>query len=461
MRTKALLAFTFALFIFAFLSCDDDLSSVGLSIRPDGDEIDVGTDTLIIKAETVSFKDSVYARTIYGMLGEYIDPIFGKIKSDYLCEFYCPEDHGFVDNVISIDSVFLRTQFTTFMGDSIAPMGVSIYEVTSPLKPFFFTSTDPTKYCDMKNVLGQSMFSIQDLQDTIYSGITIRSLATRLDLNLGKKLYQEWIDSDGKTFENTDELKKFFKGVYVTTTFGSGTLISTDLTDFTIYYTANIKNVAETADSAVVRTFRLEVNSGVIQMNRISNSIPESLYTDKDTKTYLKTPAGLYTQINIPLREIMKNGTNKSINAANLTIKGYTEEEEKYKYTRPDYLFVINKDSLHNFFFNNKKPDYVTNFIVQRSTYVYNAYNLGYNSYAEGNLTSAINHYVKHYKDKAITEVPEYLNYLLIPVSVGTTSSGALSGVYNIMAPTSAILRTDEDNMKMSIIYSQYDINKK
>ena len=458
MKIKTLLSLAIAFFAIVFIACDDDLNSVGNSIQPDGDGIFVGADTVIIKAETISFKDSVYAHTVYGLLGEYVDPIFGKIKSDYLSEFYCPTDAEstlFKDNVKSIDSVFLDTEFTYFTGDSISPMGLSVYEVTSPLKAFFFTSIDPTKYCDMKKVLGQSIFSIQDVPDTVISKTRIRTIKTKLDIALGERFYKKWKDTNGEAFKNSDELKKFFKGVYVTTTFGSGSLINVDYTELNIKYTYNIRNKANTADSAAVGIFRLPVTPEVIQMNHVKNDIPSNLFLDKDTKTYMTTPAGLYTQISIPLDQIRKKaGTGRVINAANFKIKGFTEEEEKSNLLRPTSLLLINKDSLKNFFFEKKLQDNRTSFIISR--------NAKTNSYDFGNIASIINHYADHYKN--METLPD-LNYVIIPVMTTTFKNSnnvtVISDIYNQMFPTSAILRSDPKNMKMSIIFTQYNDNTK
>ena len=460
MKIKTLLSLAIAVSALFFNACDDNLGSLGNSIQPEGDDILVGADTVTLKAETVSFKDSVYARTMFGMLGEYVDPIFGKIKSDYLCEFFYPKDSNvkpFKDNVISVDSVFFNTGFVSFTGDSVSPMGLSIYEATSPLKPFFFTSIDPTNYCNMQEILGQSIFAIQNVPDTIDKGY--KTIKTRLKLSVGERFYQEWL-TNKETFTSSEELRKFFKGVYVTTTFGSGSLINTGFSEMDIHYTYTGRNVEDTKDSIRSTFLRLSVTPEVIQMNRIKNSIPENLFADKDTKTYMKTPAGLYTELIIPLNEIAKKiGTDKTLNTANFRIKGFTEEEDKYNMRKPSTILLINKDSLTNFFYNKNKQDGITSFVISRNSSTTSGI---FNSYDSGNIASAINHYMDKYKNEST--LPD-LKYLMIPISISTSTSSSgtstISNIYNLMAPTSAILRTDPENMKMSIIYSKYNNNKK
>lgn len=458
MKIKTLLIPAIALFTVLFIACNDDLSQIGSSIQPEDDKILVGTDTIHLTAKTISFEDSIYARTSYGLLGEYIDPILGKIKSDYLCEFYCPDSMSFADRTFAIDSISVNTLFVYFTGDSVAPMGLSVYGVQKSLSPFFFTSIDPKNYIGEDPVLyGQKAFSIQDLPDSTErtsssSYITYKYIPTKLDLNIAKDIYKEWQNNPG-TFKNADTFREFFKGVYITTTFGSSTLINTSYTDLVIYYRNFVRNAANTADSIVHSRLKFPSTGEVIQMNHIENEIPEELYDHSDTKTYMKTPAGVYTELTIPLKDIMEKGKkdygeNYTINSTNFKIKGFTEEEEKSGLLRPSAVLLINKDSLPNFFYKKKMADNKTSFVYSLSST---------NSYDFGNISTIINHYKDYYQDKDI--IPD-LKYLIIPVSTSYTTvnnQDVLTDIYNQMYPTSTIFRTDPANMKMSIIYSRYN----
>lgn len=457
MKIKTLLIQAIAILTIALAACDDDLNQIGNSIQPDGDKIFIGTDTVYVTAKTVSFKDSIYSRTVFGLLGEYIDPVFGKVKSDYMSEFYCPENIKFEDGTFSIDSIFLKTYFKSFIGDSVAPIGLSVYGIKNPLKAFFFTSVDPEKYIGKDPILyGQKIFSIQDLPDTIRNSDRYKYINTKLDMELAYNFYNEW-KTNPSTFKNQEDFNQFFKGLYVTTNFGSGSLIGTHSTEMVIHYRNFVKNAANTADSVVFSTFKLPITNEVIQMNQIKNDIPEELYDHNETKTYLKTPAGVYTEITIPLKSIVEKGDKEygkdhTINAANFKMIGFTEEEEKSGLGRATSLLLINKDSLTNFFYNKKKPDNKTSFVITRSST---------NSYDFGNISTIINHYADHYRDKG--EIPD-LNYLIIPVSTSYTTvsnQNVLTGVYNQMYPTSTIFRTDPENMKMAVIYSKYNNKNK
>ncbi len=461
MKIKVLIYTSIALLIATFTACDDDLNTTGNSIRPGLDDIIVMVDTVTgIKAATVSM-DSVYARTTYGLIGEYVDPIFGSIKSDYLCELYCPDTMQFFgaenNHPVTIDSVQFSIMFSSFWGDSISPMGVSVYEVNNPLERNYYTNIDPTKYCSMDKPLGQGVFSIQNIPFPVGTdgkiNSSMRSITTPLSLKTGEFFLEKW-RSNPESFYNSDSLKTFFPGLYVTTNLGSGTLVNVDYSMFDIYYSYDGKNKEGTEDSTYIELFRLTVTPEVIQLNRVENKTKD-LVGPSNGKSYIKSPAGLCTELTIPLSEIVeKSGSYKVINSAKFSLPGITEEEAEAGFPRPTSLLLIHKDSVETFFRNKSKPDGLTTKVVTNTEAT--------NLYDMGNIASLVNHYVDYYKEQGMSaaDMPD-MKFRLIPVDVTyTTSSSGTSTIdrtYNTMTPRSAILRTDESTLKMPLIVSRYN----
>ena len=130
--------------------CSDDLNLVGSTIQPDGDKMPVYVDTFQMQATTL-LMDSVYARTTNGLLGEFYDPLYGNVKSDYICQFYCPDDFKFKHEPINgqIDSIDFKIMYQNgaWVGDSLAPMRAQIYLVDKELERDFYTNFDPLEYC--------------------------------------------------------------------------------------------------------------------------------------------------------------------------------------------------------------------------------------------------------------------------------------------------------------------------
>ncbi|MFR9166664.1 MAG: DUF4270 family protein [Dysgonomonas sp.] len=194
MKLKLFSSFLLVLLLLFSTSCDDDLKYVGSDIQPGGDDVSLEVDTFLIKAKTISLNDSIYAWTLTGLLGKFDDSYLGSVKADYLSEFYCPDSAAFIKGYgdLTIDSVRLHVNFVRYTGDSLAPMGLSVYRVTSPLKNTFYTNINPADYCDMSDVLGQATYSInQAKRYKISSSLTVRSLIINLDNRVGEEFYDE------------------------------------------------------------------------------------------------------------------------------------------------------------------------------------------------------------------------------------------------------------------------------
>lgn len=452
MKVKSIFAIVSCFIALAFASCDDDLNSIGGTIQPPADSILVSTDTLAVKARTISMQDSVYARTINGVLGKYEDVVFGTTKSDYLCQFYFPEGGKFQDNLLQIDSVQFVIDFNTFSGDTLAPMGLSVYEATKTIPENFYTNADPTKYIgDNPILLASEAYTIsgaKKIRNSSSSAIIQREIIADLGIDFGKRIYNGWKD---KKFTDNASFNNFFKGAYVTTNFGSGSLIRVLYTSVDIYYKYNdvLGNYNNTADTIRRATFSLTVTPEVMQLNHIQNKNPEELFQEGTGATYLKTPAGVYTEVVFPINKIRENMVikgGKSINTALFTLKGYTEKEStaKYELSRPTTLLLINKDSVDSFFSQRKLYDGKTTIVGT----------LGSNNiYSFANISSLIN----AYKDMNLAKDPVFA---VIPVEVAykTDANGTsyLTGVFNYLQPATSIIRNDEKNMRLELVYSKF-----
>ena len=453
MKVKSIFAIVSCFITLALGSCNDDLNPIGGSIQPPSDTISVITDTVGVKARTVSMRDSVYARTINGVLGKYEDDLFGTIKSDYLCQYYFPDGAKFQDHLLEVDSVQFVIDFNTYSGDTLAPMGLSVYKVATDLPQNFYTNVNPAKYIgDKPKLLASEAYSISGAKKTANSTNTAiigRSIIADLGVPFGKEIYNAWKD---KTFTDNASFNNFFKGTYVTTNFGSGSLIRVLYTSIDIYYKYNdvLGNHDQTKDTIRTSRFSLTVTPEVMQLNSIKNKNPEELFTEGTGASYMKTPAGVYTEVVFPIKQIRANMASrnlKTINTALFSLKGYTEKESttKYELGRPTTLLLINKDSVDIFFSGRQLYNGKTTIIGER--------NKTNNIYNFSNISSLIN----AYKDMNLDEDP---TFAIIPVEIGYTvdanNSKILTGVFNYLQPSTSIIRNDENNMRLELIYSKF-----
>ena len=456
MKFNQFLYITIAAVCLLSISCDDDLNSVGLNTKPDGDNIVLEVDTVIMSASTVAI-DRIYAKTSVAVLGEYLNPDFGRIKSDYLCEFYCPEDQAFHVNAISVDSAKVRVLLSGYAGDTIAPVGLAVYEINKKNleRKDIYTDFDVSEFCDKQELLGQGMFTVEESKKSVPA----LSMSTLVDKNFANKFLTEW-KNNPETFSGTAKMREFFKGVYITTTLGSGTILYSANTYLDIYYKYTGRNYNDTRDSIMTSTFRLAVTPEVVQLNSVENKVSDDLLDPNETQAFLYSPTGVNVSLQIPFKPVFdKVGSSDMVlNSASFKMYGYTEKEENIL-RRPDFLLMIPSDSIANFFEEGSLPDGKSSFLLYRNSFT-NTYVI-YGMSSTENIAELLNHYVEYYKGNPLQSVPEYLDYQIIPVDVkvGYNDNGELqvTGVYNLMYPTTAILRKSEKHMKLSLVFSSYN----
>jgi hypothetical protein len=471
---KKLIALCSLLTGFIAGACDDNLTMVGTTIQPPGDLITVYTDTFQMSISTVKL-DSVFAKTTNCLLGKMYDPVYGVIESDFLCQFYCEEGFEFAYTPYNgkIDSIDLMIRYSinsyggvSAYGDTIAPMQVSVYPVNKPLKKNFYTNDDPERYCDMNNLLGVRAYTAYDMTvpDSIRSLLSYTpSIQVRLPIELGQKFYDETVHNPS-TFASQASFNEFFPGLYVTSTFGIGSLIATQGEEIAIRisYTFAEKD-SEGQDSLVSRYQWFFSSKDVIQLNRYKNSNIGQLLEDNPTHTYIKTPAGVCTKLVIPTTEISEklDVQDRFINGFMLSLKYLPVDEWSFAYRPPMYLLLLPEDSVTTFFENASVEDYKTSFISYDGAYASPQVDVaGYSSstrtYSFGNISNLLKAHIKNSPDKN-------LSLLVLPVYRESVNSGYSSsyymttGITHLLSPSGLKIRKDEDLMKIVVLSSKYE----
>ncbi|HHT34636.1 MAG TPA: DUF4270 domain-containing protein [Bacteroidales bacterium] len=444
------------------LSCNDTLDRVGFTIQPGMDNLTVGIDTMHLQARTIEI-DSIFARTKYPVLGEYTDPLFGSIKSEYLGEFYLPEGAGF-NAGSTIDSVKVVVSYSSMMGDSLAPMELSVYELNRSLMGVSrYTHLNPEEYADMTAPLGKAVFTGKNKTyhtETYTSGYTsqtykVYDISVDLPLTLGQRFLDEYNKPAHGMMNDADRFRQFFPGLYFTTSFGNSTILNVSFTSFFVHYHYTDEGGSSTGQDTIrTDALRLFITPEVTQVNTV-RSHNEPLLEESNTHTYVKSPAGVITEITFPLSNIHQELKSKALNLANFTLYALPDamEDPLVKIAPPDYLMLVNRDSLEGFFEGRKLIDNVTSFISDKfdaTTY----------SYDFNNISAMINYY-----NLEMGDTPYDLVYYLIPVDATMTtvqqsyySSGSevLTELHNQMWPTAAMLDKREGNLKIELIFSNY-----
>ncbi len=440
-------------------ACNDDLNSIGLDVQPSEDDVFVFADTISLASNTSTIKvDSICAKSVNGLLGQFDDPIFGSLKSDYMCQFFCTEGNAFPDSVINnkIDSIDVMLYYKTSTGDTLAPMAVSAYKVFKPLDENlnFYSNINPKDYCNnFSTLLGSQAYTASEIgmPDSLYKASGYHNIRVRLPLALGQDIFEK-SKTDG-ILASKDAFAKYFPGVYLTTTYGTGNIIEVAYTYLNIYF-----NYEETDSDGNVTvesgSLSMVTTKEVVQLNHFSNTNIDDLLKPNETTSYIKSPAGVFTQIDIPMDEINEKikptDKNYITNGVEFNVRAYgTPQDAKYPLKAPTYMMIIPAKDYKGFFEKFSAFDDMTmnSFI---GTYIakYDTTNLVYKF---NNLTPLI----KRINNEGYTgsTVPAYL----VPVTINTNSTdGSVISVTHYLKPAAVRIRKDKDNINFVVVHSEF-----
>ena len=189
---------------------------------------------------------------------------------------------------------------------------------------------------------------------------------------------------------------------------------------------------------------------------------------DEGDHTYLKTPAGLYTQITLPVDEVFDGHESDTLNTASIFIsrENNTQETNSYTIPFPKQVMILPADSVENFFTNEKVID-------NRSSYT-TSYKEATNGYTFSNISSMMrimkDAKTKCIEEQGITEAqyeelhPMWNKAIIIPVTISTIQVGQntnpiITRVTHDMSISSTRLVGGKDNpdaIKISCIYSKF-----
>ena len=453
-----------------YTACEDSIGRVGLGSRPDEDKVNVFDTTVFIGARTIEV-DSLYAKTTNGLLGEFYDPTYGNIKSSYMCQFYPAVGFPYLDSIVDnrIDSVKLNVYFYSYIGDSVAPMEISVYPVVKPLKTNYYTNTDPKDYCDMNHPMGKYSYTARNftISDSLKQAMEANGYPYFISIPLPAKFGQDYLDKVmNNELKTVDAFLDFFPGVYLTTTYGTGNLLAVNMTDIILYYQLNkTYQDAEGNDSVaqVPASAAFIVTKEVIQLNKFENKNPADFFNSNSEKMYLKTPAGVFTELTIPIKEIVKGIGRMKFSSVGLYLKAYPADDWAYKLPFPGTptatsgvtsgssakLLLIEPDSVKNFFEMKKVADGQTSYTTQfnSSTYTYNF----------SNIANVVQNAIDKAPDKD-------LKLWVIPVQTTWVQDSNYGTIYDYLTthyfyPSAVTLRGGKDDLKVRVIASDLTIH--
>lgn len=477
----------------AVVACKDDSLNTGSSILSEEERIIVGRDTFSTHSELTLGRD-IYTTPDSFLLGES-DSRFGIIHADILAQFTCPLGFQFPDNA-EVDSVCLFFYYNSWYGDGRTPMSLAVYEMDK--KTFDYSTPyshtiDAEEYAtvapDNNILLRQRFLTAARPTDSVYNSSTnkyVPYVRMRLTDDFASRLFA------ARDFSSLDAFTQQFKGLYIKSDFGSATLLHVTDVNLALYYHFTYNKAGR--DTTVNDVKGYFANSEVRQVNRYTFLNPTLDELDDDsTINYVVSPAGMYTRLSLPLRQMAQNISDRMayttpqgdtkyrrpyINKAGVTIE-VLNADEPLKPTRDDWahpaptMMLIKESAIDRFFTKQELPSDTCALLTSLQYGVDSLDNItGYYYY---DLVDLLTQSIRDV-EKDPTNVPEQLDMLLVPVSVGSgssstamgnsyyygygsSSSSTVSSVKHEQVVTATVLRSAQDPnhpITIEVVYSGF-----
>lgn len=390
-------------------SCDDTTDTLGMSLTDNTNNVSVSADSFFVESHSIKAGDIV-SRSSDGYLGNIKD---SETKSYVTCNFMTQlstmGEYQFPDldsivvkdydeslpkiDQIKADSCKLAVYFSGFYGDSLALMKVMAHEMDTPYEEgvTYKTGFNPINEGMVRSGNGSIHSELSyTISNRIYSDAQRGS--TSYTPNIIFTLNDEYTDKDGVTYDNygTYLMKKFYNsdtkgcftngynfthdicpGFYIENIGGIGALGTITSSQLVVYFTAKASGKEATGISSfggseeVLRKTTISQNENAI----------DSLINEENC-TYLKTPAGIFTELTLPVEKIMLGRDNETathegdtLNTVRLYIPRVNDSSSSdYKLQIPNTLLLLPTDSVENFFANKELADSRTSYITTYSS---------------------------------------------------------------------------------------------
>lgn len=437
----------------ALTSCNNDDLTIGQSLTDSTDKLSVTTATFPVTTRTVKV-DSVIARTSDYYFGRVKDPETGAfITSDFMSQFHILETFELVkeDSIVSKENgqvvadscqILVYLKSPSSFCDSLAAMKMKVTELASPVEENqeFYSNFDPEKlgYLRSDGLQKSKMFSWTDLSisdserssSDYYNHICIPINEPYTDKNgrtyknYGSYILQQYYEHP-EYYRNSEVfIRNLCPGFFFNITDGLGFHGQVPYTGLRIYYRA-LSN-----DSVYNTNITLAGTQEVLQTIRITNEEDKLTALAADNScTYLKSPAGLFTEVTLPVDEIMKGHNGDSLLAATIAFQRINNDiQDKTALTVPQNVLLICKDSVDNFFADEALADNVTSFTATYSSSNENVYKFQ-------NLTPLITHLAQlktegeRHDPLWTTHNPNWNKMMLIPIHLDQVTTTSAYGV--------------------------------
>lgn len=420
----------FAAFMLIFVvanivvSCNNDSTIGGETVSS---EIEIIVDSSFTVTGHSVATEAVLSRTVMQMMGVIDAPGFGYMRSDVVTQFMPSntlDTAGVTVNDVDSLKLIMLVNKSSFVGDSLALLGMEVYPLTKQLTAPIYSNFNPEGYYDAGKLLGSTVYSMtKSSEPDSLIGVNAFVINIDLPLEMAHNFYNEFVTNPA-SYSSPSAFAKFFPGLYIKNSYGSGRMTRIGSTTMQMYFHQHTKTDAGKDTTIYKSGTYFAVTPEIVTNNDITLNLSDEITTKVDAgEVLMVAPAGLDVEVRFPAREIISaynNGTHGALGVVNtLTLEIPVENlPNKYDITAPgDVVLLLAKDR-DNFFIKNQLPDNVTSF---RSTLT--ALSNGKSGYA---FTDMRQYIVDLMNKETVSE--EDFTFVLVPVNVTTETNNDYYG---------------------------------
>ena len=479
------------------VSCNDTTDSIGSSLSNITDGVKIESASFDVSSQSI-IADSVLSRNNVGYLGKVLDPETGSyVTGDFMTQFYSLENYKFpekdsiatydasgnlVKGIIKADSCEIRLFYSQHYGDSTKTMKLTAYELSRPMNEDqnYYSNFNPLKegYVRTNGIHKDKVYTLTDFSipksqrdtSTYTPYITVKLNEPYTDnqgrayTNYGTYIMSKYYDNPAN-FKNAYTFKKnVVPGFLFKHKSGVGNMAYIEISQLNVYfkYCGKIAYKTHIGGNEVTQ-YRDTVYHGVtvfwgteevLQSTTITNDSRALANLASDAScTYLKTPSGIFTELTLPVEEIMNGHEKDTISVAKLSIPRINNTHiNGVSFPTPEHVLMIPRDSLYSFFENNEMYNNKNSFVA---TWAYGSSASPYgNTYDFNNISGMIS---TMYHIDSNRRSANWNKVVLVPVSLATTSTsnqnmqyGGYPYSYYPTASTSTSVTSIANDMSLS-----------
>lgn len=343
-------------------------------------------------------------------------------------------------------------------------MKVTAYEMSKPMTEDeeYYSNYDAFKggWVSEDNYHASATYNLSEgstMAFRIYLNKPYKARDGKTYKNYGSYIMNTYVEHPEYFKSNYRFLNNVCPGFYIKNTGGIGNVANIWNTELQLYWKIQ-KTVKDShGNDSIVSGYtynRFDGTEEVLQLNKITNDTKtlETLASNEEC-TFIKSPAGIFTEVTLPVEDIIKGHEKDTLNTASISFPRMNNvDDSKYQFSAPSTILMVEADSLNAFFEQSKLTD-------NRSSYTatFSASTSKKNAYTFYNISNLVTkmHNAKLEGEKKnanwVNEHPNWNKVMLVPVTLKTSTINNSTVVTKInhdmsLSSTRLIKATDDAN---------------